>query len=90
MNIAMAPHSVLRIDDARGVVVEVERGLLWLTEEGDPRDRYVGAGDWLRLDRDGVAIANALEPTILILSRVREPFFAQLQRILFQPLAETA
>ena len=68
MDLAMTKGSMLKIEDARGIVVEVKRGLLWLTQEGDTRDRYIAAGDWLRLDGDGLAIANALRRTIVCIA----------------------
>ena len=61
----MTKGSMLKIEDGRGIVLEVKRGMLWLTQEGDARDRYISAGDWLRLDGDGLAIANALKRTIV-------------------------
>ena len=68
MDFAMPKGSMLRIEDGRGVVVEVKHGMLWLTQEGDTRDRYIGAGDWLRLDGDGLAIAGALKRTMVSIS----------------------
>jgi hypothetical protein len=68
MNLAMPKGSMLKIEDGRGVVVEVKHGMLWLTQEGDTRDRYINAGDWLRLDADGLAIANALQRTVVSVS----------------------
>jgi hypothetical protein len=65
MDFAMPKGSMLKVEDGRGIVLEVKRGMLWLTQEGDTRDRYIAAGDWLRLDGDGLVIANALQRTIV-------------------------
>lgn len=65
---AMPKGSMLKIEDGRGIVLEVKRGMLWLTQEGDTRDRYIAAGDWLRLDGDGLAIANALKRTVVCIA----------------------
>jgi len=65
MDLALAKGSMLKIEQGHGIVLEVKRGLLWLTQEGDARDRYIEAGDWLRIDGDGLAIANALQRTIV-------------------------
>jgi len=65
MDLAMPKGSMLKVEQGSGIVLEVKRGMLWLTQEGDRRDRYIGAGDWLRLDGDGLAIDNALERTIV-------------------------
>jgi len=64
----MTKGSMLKIEEGRGIVLEVKRGMLWLTQEGDARDRYITAGDWLRLDGDGLAIANALQRTIVCIA----------------------
>lgn len=65
MDFPIPKGGMLKVEDGRGIVIEVKRGLLWLTLEGDTRDRYLGPGDWLRLDSDGLAIANALQRTIV-------------------------
>jgi hypothetical protein len=70
MELAMTKGSMLKIEDGRGIVVEVKRGMLWLTQEGDTRDRYIRAGDWLRLDGSGLAIANALQRSMVAISSV--------------------
>ena len=90
MDLAMHRGAMLKIQDGRGVVVEVKRGMLWLTQEGDTRDVYIGAGDWLRLDSDGLTIANALKRSFVTIHRVREPLLARLRRLLFQTHAEVA
>jgi hypothetical protein len=68
MDLAMAKGSMLKVEDGRGIVLEVKRGMLWITQEGDTRDRYVSAGDWLRLDGDGLAIANAVQRTVVCIA----------------------
>ena len=90
MELAMNRGGMLKIQDGRGVVIEVKRGMLWLTQEGDSRDRYITAGDWLRLDSDGLTIANALKRSFVTVHHVREPLMARLRRFLFQSQAEAA
>jgi len=51
---------VLRIEKAAGVVVEVSRGEVWLTQENDPRDYFLRAGDWLRIDRPETVVISAM------------------------------
>ena len=60
--------SLLRIEDGRDTVITVLRGELWLTQEGDRRDRYLAAGQSFRLDRQGVAIASAMRHSLVSLS----------------------
>ena len=64
----MKSGSVLRIEDGRDTVITVLRGELWLTQEGDRRDRYLAAGQSFRLDRQGVAIASAMSHSLVSLS----------------------
>lgn len=59
-SLGMARGSVLRLEDARGAVLQVQEGALWLTQEGDALDRYIGPGGSFRLDRGGLAIAQAI------------------------------
>ena len=58
--LGMARGSVLRIRDAQGLVLQVHEGALWLTQEGDALDRYLGPGASFRLDRGGLALAQAI------------------------------
>jgi len=51
---------ILRIEKAAGVVVEVSKGEVWLTQERDPRDYFLRAGDWLRIDHPGTVVISAL------------------------------
>jgi hypothetical protein len=66
-NVTMKRGSVLRIEDGRDVLIHVNDGELWLTQEADSRDRYLAAGKWFRLDRNGVALAQSLEGTVISL-----------------------
>ena len=59
---------MLRIEDGAHSVVHVADGALWLTQEGDPRDRYLAAGSSFTLDRDGLALAQATQPSVVMLS----------------------
>ena len=51
---------VLRLEKATGVVVEVSMGEVWLTQERDPRDYFLRAGDWLRIDRPETVVISAM------------------------------
>jgi len=51
---------MVRIEDGQGVVLTVHEGAVWLTQEGDALDRYLGAGQSFRLDRGGVALAQPI------------------------------
>lgn len=67
-SLGMPRGSVLRVEDGRDLLVYVWEGSLWLTQEGDPRDRHLGAGSWFRLDRNGVALAQATSRSTITLT----------------------
>jgi hypothetical protein len=69
MEMSIARGGLLKLRDARDMVIEVHKGALWITEEGDTRDYYLAKGDWLRLDCDGLSIAQALEKSDVTISR---------------------
>ena len=56
----VAQDRTLRIEDGAGIVVEVSRGAVWLTQEHDPRDYFLRAGDWLRIDRPGAVVISPI------------------------------
>lgn len=66
----MARGRVLRIEDAAGSVLHVRSGAVWLTQEGDRRDYYLPAGSSLRLDREGLALAQATRHSSVVLTSV--------------------
>ena len=69
----LARGSVVRIEDGRGVLLRVSEGSVWLTQEGDPLDRYLPAGAAFRLDRDGLALAQATSRSTITLTAARQP-----------------
>jgi Protein of unknown function (DUF2917) len=60
-----------RLQDARGSLVLCLSGTLWLTQEGDPRDVVLEAGDEAQIDRDGLSIVQALSDARFVLSHDR-------------------
>ena len=63
----LAKESLLRFQDAQGRRLFVIDGLVWITQDGDPRDQFVGAGESFEFDRDGLSLVQALEPTRLLM-----------------------
>jgi hypothetical protein len=53
-------NGILRLEKATGVVVEVTKGEVWFTQERDPRDYFLRAGDWLRIDRPETVVISAV------------------------------
>lgn len=76
-SLGMTRGSMLRIEDGRDLLIYVWEGSLWLTQERDRRDRYLAAGDWFRLDRDGVAIAAATSRSTISLTAPQPELYAK-------------
>lgn len=68
MNHTMRRGGLLRIEEGPDTVVRVREGAVWLTQEGDGRDRHLGAGEAFRLDRPGLAVLQALQHTTISVS----------------------
>ena len=60
-------HAVMRVFDGKGRGLAVLDGLVWVTQDGDRRDIFVGRGESFTFDRPGLAIVEALEPTHLFM-----------------------
>jgi hypothetical protein len=58
-SLQLKQNGTLRLERAAGVVVEVSKGVVWLTQERDPRDYFLRAGDWLRIDRPETVVISA-------------------------------
>jgi hypothetical protein len=56
----LAPGNLLRIRDGREMVLYVWSGGIWLTQEGDGADRFIGPGGWFRISSAGVTLVSAL------------------------------
>jgi hypothetical protein len=57
--VSLARGELVGIRNSRGALVFVESGTAWITQENDVRDVVVEAGDWIRLDGEGVALVQA-------------------------------
>jgi hypothetical protein len=75
--LAMPRGSVLSIEEGCDLLVYVWQGGLWLTQERDGRDRWLGAGASFRLDRNGLALAQATCGTTVTLSAPEPAPYAQ-------------
>ncbi|NUZ08146.1 DUF2917 domain-containing protein [Piscinibacter koreensis] len=62
-----------RIDQPRGERIECLAGCLWVTQDGDLRDRVVERGEAIVLDRPGTALISALADSsyLLLVERIR-------------------
>jgi hypothetical protein len=67
-NLQLARHQHVEVIDGRGASMRCLFGSVWLTQDGDPRDIVLAAGDTFTLDRDGVAIVFATDDASLSFS----------------------
>lgn len=61
-HLRLARGNLLRIRDGREMVLYVWSGGIWVTQEGDGADRFIGPGGWVRVSSAGVTLVSALGP----------------------------
>ncbi len=76
-NLDLVRGNMVRIEDGRGMMVRVTSGSVWITEEGDPRDRFVTAGRYVRIVSSGVTLLSAISRSSIALSSPYEQGFAR-------------
>jgi hypothetical protein len=64
--LALREDATLRVDDAKGKVLYVWQGSVWLTQETDSRDHLLRAGERFQLDRAGTALVSPLGKGALV------------------------
>lgn len=64
--------AILRIDDGEPRVIDVFEGQVWLTQEGDPSDVILQAGESFRFDGYGLTVVQAFRPSRVLVSEVAE------------------
>jgi hypothetical protein len=75
--IGMARGSLARIHDGRGLALEVWDGEIWITQERDRRDHFIGAGGSFQVEREGLVLAYALRPSLVTLSAMVPAHYAR-------------
>ena len=75
-------REVLRVYDPLGARVECVRGALWITQDQDFEDHFLCANDALTLDRPGLTLIHAQEPSDVVLldAAPRRGLFARIAR----------
>jgi len=69
--------NLVRIEDGRGMLVRVTSGGVWITEEGDQRDRFVSTGGTFRIASSGLTLISAIHHSTIALSSPYEYGFAR-------------
>ena len=73
VQMALAPGELLRLESPRGLEVTCEAGHLWITEEAQPDDVWLAAGQRVRLVGDGLAVLEAKGSARLRIGGSRRP-----------------
>ncbi len=75
--IGMARGSLARIDDGRGLALEIWDGELWITQERDRRDHFVAPGQRFVVDREGAVLVYALRASHITLTAPVPAYYAR-------------
>lgn len=65
----LAHRGILALRDRVGDRIDCRGGSVWITQEGDPRDLVLDAGESVTLDRAGTAIVEALTDAAVAVQR---------------------
>jgi hypothetical protein len=72
--IDLAAREAVALDDVRGATLRVVRGTVWVTQERDPDDVILRAGDNWAVERDGRTVLEAQDNTqVWVVGRHVEP-----------------
>ncbi len=63
--LCLKPKQLVKVRGGAGHVIVCHSGSLWLTQDRDRRDIVLGAGESFTLDRDGLALVQALEQSAI-------------------------
>lgn len=78
IDLAAARH--LTLDNARGTLVRVTRGTVWITQEHSFADIILHAGDAWMVEKNGRTVIQAHDDARLCLPRPRPSWWRALQR----------
>ena len=67
--VRLDPGALMTIDHWQEMLVQVQQGSVWVTEEGRLQDLVLGPGQWGRLAHRGRAIVTALDASEVALHR---------------------
>ena len=63
--LCLKPQQILKVRSGSGHTIVCHNGSVWLTQHGDGRDIVLGPGDSFALDRNGLALVQALEQSAI-------------------------
>ena len=62
--VELAARDIVTLPDLRSATLRVTRGTLWITQEGDPQDVVLRAGDNWAVERNGLTVVEAQDDAI--------------------------
>jgi hypothetical protein len=62
--VELAARDVVTLPDLRSATLRVTRGTLWITQEDDPQDVVLRAGDNWVVERNGLTVVEAQDDAI--------------------------
>lgn len=63
--LCLKSRQMLKVRRGSGHTIVCHNGSVWLTQHGDGRDIVLGAGESFALDRNGLALVQALEQSAI-------------------------
>ncbi len=66
-------RQMIRLRDPEGTRVHVVSGALWITQDADRQDHWLEADSALTLDRPGLALIHAQQPSEIVLIEPAAP-----------------
>ena len=76
--VELGARETLTLPDARSATLRVTRGTVWITQEGDPQDVVLRAGDGWVVERNGLTVVEAQgDVALCIVGRRIESLLAQ-------------
>jgi hypothetical protein len=72
-SIGIARGKVAGLQDARGTLLRVETGIVWITQDGANEDVCLSAGESFHIGRDGLTLVSALGRSAMALVSLETP-----------------
>jgi hypothetical protein len=83
--LVLAQGATITLPDARGAVIRVLAGELWITQDGDPEDHFAGAAESFRVSRSGATVVQALHDARLVVEAAHASALETWQEPLARP-----
>lgn len=75
-------NQVVKVRGGIGHSIVCDSGTVWVTQNGDPRDIILRAGKSFTIDRNGLALVQAFEPSSISITRSTAQFRASVPAML--------